>query len=232
MVKKQWFMGVLIMVFGVVLLLNNFKVTTIDIGTLVADYWPLFLIAWGISIAGDRRTSGDLLFGGLVIFIGGLLLGRNLELFAFDFSWFWASLWPLLIILIGLNILLGSRGEGKTNWAIMSGVDKTKASWKLENGNYLALMGGIDLDLRKATMEEGEYSLNCTALMGGIEIVVPRHIAVTCTGTAILGGVEFFGEGSGGLIGSLKTEQRAEQAKTTLHITCRAILGGVDVKES
>ncbi|MDD3653975.1 MAG: LiaF-related protein [Desulfotomaculaceae bacterium] len=58
-------------------------------------------------------------------------------------------------------------------------------------------LGGIDLDVRKARFAEREVSLTLNAIMGGINVILPEDVAVTCKGTAILGGVEVMGKGSG-----------------------------------
>lgn len=229
--KRQWFWGALFIAFGVILLLNNFEITRIDIGDLIGNFWPVILLLWGFNVVVARKNNTDLFIGGLLILLGVLMLGNNLNIFEFDFSWIWGAIWPTLLIIIGFNLLQGAKGKGKTNWAIMGGVDKTKTPWKLENGNYLALMGGITLDLDTAILEEGEYFLNCTAIMGGIEIRVPQHLNVTCEGNAILGAIEFFKEESGGIYGSIKSEYNTE-AKTTVHITGRVIMGGIEIKAS
>jgi hypothetical protein len=229
--KRQWFWGILLIALGVILLLNNFGVTSISIGKLFADYWPVIFIFWGLSTVIGRKNIGDLVFGSLLALFGLLVLGKNLNLLGFDFTVVWASIWPALLILGGINLLLGTSG-GKTNWAVMGGVDKTKTPWKLENDNYVAVMGGITLDLSKAVIEQEEYTLNCTVLMGGIEIRVPQHINIACEGVAVLGGIECFNEESSGIYGSIKTERRVEQAKTTLRIIGRAVMGGIEIKAS
>jgi len=231
MKKGQWFWGALFIAFGVVLLLNNLELTSIDLGDVISKYWPVLLLFWGFEAVFDRKSNTDLLGGGFLFLLGVLLLGRNLNLFKFDFSWLWGAIWPVILILIGVNLIQGAKGEGKTNWAIMGGVDKSKTPWKLEDGNFLALMGGISLDLNTAILEEKEYFLNCTAVMGGIEIKVPQRIKVTCEGNAILGSIEFFKEGSGGIYGSIKAEANPD-AKTTVHIYGRVIMGGIEVKAS
>jgi hypothetical protein len=199
---------------------------------LVVKYWPIFLIGWGLNRITAQKTGSDLFFGGLIALLGVLFLGNNLEMFEFNLSWIWAAFWPVLLILAGVNLLLGTRGGGKSNWAVLGGVDKTQSSWKLENDNYLALMGGIALDLSKAVIEREEYTLNCTAIMGGIDIKVPNNVNVTCEGNAILGGIDFFGEGNGGIFGTTKSERIVEQANITLHITGRTIMGGIEIKAS
>ena len=86
-------------------------------------------------------------------------------------------------------------------------------------------------DLTKAVIPEGETVLDLTAIMGGIKVIVPPDLAVYCEGTAILGGIDFLGEGSGGIIAS-KTMSSGikEDTKTRVKIYFSAIMGGVEVK--
>jgi hypothetical protein len=52
----------------------------------------------------------------------------------------------------------------------------------------VAIMGGAHLDLREARFPPGVVELDVTAVMGGIEIVVPPGLAVQMHGSAIMGG--------------------------------------------
>jgi len=67
-------------------------------------------------------------------------------------------------------------------------------------------------------------------VMGGIEIIVPPDLKVICDGTAILGGIEFLGEGSGGIIGSSSSSQEGrEDGGAVVKIYGRAFMGGIEV---
>lgn len=92
-------------------------------------------------------------------------------------------------------------------------------------------MGGIELDLRHAVIPDGETYLDLTAIMGGIEIRVPAGIPVVAEGFAILGVVDFFGKGSGGIFGSTRSEEADhERSPRKLVIQGRTVMGGIDVK--
>lgn len=52
-----------------------------------------------------------------------------------------------------------------------------------------SLMGGIEIDLRNAVVQE-DVTIEAKVLMGGIEIYVPRYVRVKVTGTIIMGGVD------------------------------------------
>ncbi|MEW6661944.1 MAG: LiaF transmembrane domain-containing protein [Bacillota bacterium] len=47
--KSRWLVGLLIIAFGTVLLLNNLGLTSIDAGSLISRFWPLILIYWGLN---------------------------------------------------------------------------------------------------------------------------------------------------------------------------------------
>ena len=113
----------------------------------------------------------------------------------------------------------------------MGAVDKTKDAWELKSAEYTAIMGGIDLDVRKAHFAEREISLSLTAIMGGITIILPDDVAATCNGTAIMGGVEIMGRGSGGIVGNISTQiGDLEKAPKVLHLNCNCIMGGIEIK--
>jgi len=88
------------------------------------------------------------------------------------------------------------------------------------------------MDLTAAEMDEGETFLDLTAVMGGIEVRIPRNIAVIYEGSAVLGGVTFRDQEDGGIVGGRRVEQNiTPDAKSILRIQARAIMGGVEIKE-
>ncbi len=232
MSKSNWWIGAVLIVLGVLVLLNNLGVTGISVGELIHTYWPLLLMLWGINMfAAGSWSGGNLLSGGVLLIIGVILQGRNLGVLDFSMNQFLQFFWPVVLILAGISLLRGPLSGGKNNIAFLGGVERTKGNWKLEDGNYWAFMGGVDLDLRRAEMEEKEYLLSCTAVMGGIDIIVPPNLTVICDGTAILGGVEFLGEGSGGIVGSSSASQKAgEPGGTVVKIYGRVFMGGIEVQ--
>jgi hypothetical protein len=238
--RSSFLIGLAVIALGVIMLLNNFGILSISVGDLISNYWPALLIFWGLdtifpgagaAAANARRSSGKLVTGLILIALGVLLIGNNLELFELDFSFFWNLFWPAVVILIGWSFLKGSSGPGGAHWAVMSGIELKQKGWKLEDGSYFAFMGGVDMDLNTAEIPEGEIHLNITAVMGGIDIIVPPGIRVECESTAVLGGVKFFNEESGGIIASRKSEYIGEpESSTKLVLRCIAIMGGVEIK--
>lgn len=222
--------GILIIILGIILLLNSLDYTNIR----VWQYWPLLLIVWGLnSLFSGSRSFGSITVSALVAALGFILLGNNLKLFAIRLEWVFDIFWPLLIIIVGLSIFLGQSIPGKTNWAVLGGIERGKSeSWELTTGSYIAFMGGVDLDLRNTVIPDGETVLDLTAIMGGIDVKVPAGVNVITDGFAVLGGIEVMGRSSGGIIGSLRSEHTAENGAKTLKIQARAVMGGIDVKRA
>src|SRR5262249_57525509 len=62
----------------------------------------------------------------------------------------------------------------------------------------VAVMGGIELDLREAQFAEPVVTLHAYTLMGGIQITVPEDVEVDVSGVAFMGGFDHNASGPGG----------------------------------
>jgi class 3 adenylate cyclase len=72
--------------------------------------------------------------------------------------------------------------------AVMSG-HSTKGRWRISGKtNAVAIMGGCDMDLRKAEIEGPEVEITAFAFWGGIDIVVPEGFYVELRGFSLMGG--------------------------------------------
>jgi class 3 adenylate cyclase len=72
--------------------------------------------------------------------------------------------------------------------ALMSG-HSTKGRWRIgAKTNAVAIMGGCDLDLRRAEIEGPVVEITAFAFWGGIDIVVPEGIDVELRGFSFMGG--------------------------------------------
>jgi class 3 adenylate cyclase len=72
--------------------------------------------------------------------------------------------------------------------AVMSG-HSTKGRWRISGKtNAVAIMGGCDMDLRKAEIEGPEVEITAFAFWGGIDIVVPEGFDVELRGFSLMGG--------------------------------------------
>ncbi|MDX3454485.1 DUF1707 domain-containing protein [Streptomyces sp. ME02-8801-2C] len=88
-------------------------------------------------------------------------------------------------------------GEGTSRWgvAIMGGFQR-KGRWTVPRVfNSVAFWGGGELDLREANFAEHEVVINCVAIMGGVDVIVPPGVEVVVRGIGIMGGFDHSQEG-------------------------------------
>ena len=239
--------GVFLLILAVVFLINNLNIGIhIQVGH-IWDWWPVIPLIIGLNWLvlafrpaggdGERRlffSWGQFISGLLLAAVGAIYLGRNLDLFQVDMSRFWNIFWPVVLILIAISLIRGSAVAGRGHTAFMGGIEQGKGGkpCKLESGSYLAFMGGVDLDLTCAEIPAGETMLDLSAIMGGIEIKIPRDLAVIYEGSVIMGGVSLAGQEDGGIFAGRRMEHNVkEQNERLLRITGRVIMGGIDIKE-
>lgn len=53
-----------------------------------------------------------------------------------------------------------------------------------------AFQGGVELDFRDAVLAPGLYEIRVTAVMGGVQVVVPPGLSLDTSGFALMGGFE------------------------------------------
>lgn len=210
------------------LLLENLGYPMVDFNYVLGFVFPALIIVWAISIFFKRQGLLSVVGAIILLFWGISMLGRNMGWFELDMSKLWNIFWPTILILIGVSIIASVKFGAKNNIAFMGGVEKTKTHWELQEDTYTAIMGGIELDLRYAEIPEGQTNIKLTAIMGGIEIVVPDDITVYCKGNVVLGGLEFLKQSSGGIISSLQTEQLGNNK--VVKFDGNAIMGGIEIK--
>lgn len=223
----RWLLGLFLVALGVLFLLDSTEV--IEAEGVWSLAWPLLLVFVGLSIL--IRERGRSLVGLVVLLLG-------LGFFAQNANWIeegWIGrYWPVVLIVAGLAVLVeavgfmrpgrfgrptGEAGDEDAYTAFLGGRKAriTSTSWR--GGRATAVMGGVELDLRDAVPVPEGAVLDVTAVMGGVEVTVPRGWRVAIRGTPLLGG--FDDKTDGGAAG---------EDAPLLQITGTAIMGGVDVK--
>lgn len=224
--------GLIIVVMGLIMLLNNFGVVEYSVSDIIS-FWPLILVYFGVRHIFQRNSLGEILVGLIVLVFSGALLARNIGFLEVDLSIFWNLFWPIILILLGISFFSGQKSGGGFQFAVMSGIDHTKEQWEAKSESYLALMGGIELDMTLADITEDETVLDFTAIMGGIDLKVPDDVDVECSGIYILGGTEMLDKDAGGIIGTVKAGQKGDSenqdSPKKVIIQARTIMGGISV---
>ncbi|MGW7527200.1 DUF1707 SHOCT-like domain-containing protein [Streptomyces sp. NPDC054783] len=86
--------------------------------------------------------------------------------------------------------IVGGEGSSTGAVAIMSGFQR-KGRWTVpKRFNCFAFWGGGEIDLREADFADREVEINCVAIMGGVQVVVPPGVEVVVRGIGIMGGFD------------------------------------------
>ncbi|MFD7813210.1 DUF1707 domain-containing protein [Streptomyces sp. NPDC059785] len=88
-------------------------------------------------------------------------------------------------------------GEGSSTWgvAVLSGFQR-KGRWTAPRRfNCFAFWGGGEVDLREADFADREIVVNCVAVMGGMNVIVPPGVEVVVRGIGVMGGFDHSEEG-------------------------------------
>ncbi|WP_138754823.1 cell wall-active antibiotics response protein LiaF [Paenibacillus sinopodophylli] len=104
---NRLFTGLVIIAVGVLFLLRQTGHVTFNIGDMISTYWPVILIIVGIRGLLSSRThgSGSSWWGAIVLLIGVVFLGRSLELFSWSIGDIAPYIWPVVVILVGINLI-------------------------------------------------------------------------------------------------------------------------------
>jgi predicted membrane protein len=197
--------GILLIMGGILFLLDNLRI--VQVGN-VWNYWPLILIAVGVSKLYNCRGAFGLTWSFGVIAVGALFLLGNLGFLHVDFG----VIWPLALIAWGVLMLTRTQqfratigvslprpaGGGETSedvlheFSFFGGVKRVIHSQSFQGGELLSVFGGIEIDLRPAAMANTgkPIVIDANASFGGINIKVPDNCRVAVRGVGVFGGYE------------------------------------------
>jgi DUF1707 SHOCT-like domain len=112
-------------------------------------------------------------------------------------------------------------GVAKPSWhvSLLGGMAR-KGRWRVPAKMIaVAIVGGVDLNLRDAELSAPETVLIKVALVGGVSIVVPRGVRVRVEGITLIGGRD------------IRVDEGAiHTGAPTIVIKAYVLLGGVSVK--
>ncbi len=219
--RGQFIIASVLIVLGVIFLMGNLDIIDVDIGDLVSTWWPLILIALGVTgVFQARSTPIGSIF---LIVIGVVFLLITLDVADFDI------LWPIVIIGSGLWILFHNRvsrrstaaevGQDSVNVSVLfSGSEQRITSQSFQGGNVSATFGGVELDLRAAKLAESPV-LSVNVLMGGVELHIPDEWLVNVNGSPIFGAIE-----------CSRPQPPGTDDAPTLTINASVAFGGLEIK--
>ena len=226
----QLALGLIIIAIGVIFTLDNLDVLY---ARDYLRYWPALLIMYGAVKTFSPDTRGGQFWGIVLMFVGAALLIDKLDLFYFRL---W-DFWPLLLVALGGMMIWRTKSRQLNPSASILGAERVRDTTSIVNasaflggsvrnvqtqdfrgGEFTAVMGGCDIDLRNAIIANSPAVIDVFAFWGGIEIKVPQSWSVSFEGTPILGGFDD------------KTFRQGTEATQRLIIRGTIVMGGVEVR--
>lgn len=219
--------GAFIIIIGALALLDNLHLFD---ARNVLHFWPMIFIVFGVLKMSQTRNVSGYVVGAALIAAGVLMTLQYMGIVALR----WRDWWPLLLIAGGIlvickglfgkrltycgrNVRSGVEGESYVDIvAVMSGNKLKNDTQDFRGGEITAIMGGVELDLRQASIQT-DAVIHVFAMWGGIVIKVPGDWSVVMNGVPLLGGIED------------KSVPPASPVKR-LVIEGHAIMGGVEIK--
>jgi predicted membrane protein len=191
-----FFFGAIVVALGFLLLLDNLRIVRFHD---VWQYWPVLLIAYGVSRIVDGRTPSGYVWGGAVALIGAFLLLDNLDIIVFNAE----VVWPLLLIAFGVHVLvramernrfgagvpLSSTSPVVGTHAFFSDSKSGTETQDFHGGDATAIFGAARFDLRNASMTVDEARIDVNVVFGEAEIRVPETWSVVNRAVVVFAGV-------------------------------------------
>lgn len=232
--------GAIFLVIGILYAGSAFDL--FDFSIFFPGFWTLFIIVpcfYGLFKKGQDKTG----------YVIGLVIGFCFLINAQDLS-FHISLWPLILallcVVIGVRLIFpNNKRRVQVKWeeteqtttdmtrnfseqrngyvkasALLSGKEIRLDHEVFHGAELSAVLGGIDLDLRNAVIDE-DVHIYVDVILGGIDIFTPSYARVIVSQVnPVLGGV-----------GVKRPEIQYPDAGTpTIYIEGSCVLGGVDIK--
>ena len=230
--------AIALILLGLSFILNKQLGLSPDIWGLV---WPSVVL--GLGVLWFLRQLAP--FGLGVAFVGFYYLLQNLG-DPLPFTLTWDLIWPMILILLGVDILLnllgvkrrvGNRFQGRhwEHWqqgaagfveekeiiqlqAVFTEDDRQIKTPCLRGGKVRLVFGAGKLDLTQvqALGDRGAAVLNLEVVFGGYTLFLPRHFRVDNQVTAVFGGSTINGS--------------PWEPTATLTLTGKVIFGGLDIR--
>lgn len=252
------FIGLLVVAFGVVWLLRNFGMIPMwSYGEILAVYWPVLLLYFGVVGLWRTRRHG---IAGMIWPLALLALGAGFQLELLDILDFYSFILPMALILVGMALLFSRRSENRygmteiayeTERHVQEVIDGSLpdslpqvhgkqmvgslkiggAGWQLQSARYAHKLGDVKVDLRETEIPLGETVLEISCNIGDIDVRLPEDVDVWIQAHAKMGDVKVFEQRNSGANASLTYQSVGyEEAERKLKLLLFMKMGDIDVK--
>lgn len=189
------------------------------------QYWPLFWVVAGLAIYLLSGRGRFVTIVAVMMVLGGIL-GQLSVLGIWNVT-LGDVFWPVLLIMFGLTMfarepsvaVFGSGGKmadgaDKADYtSVFGGQEKRVTSKNWRGGEASAVFGGLDLDLRDATIAD-DARLEVVAAFGAVKIWLPKDVRADITGIPVFGGID---------------DKSAHDGAQSLKISATVAFGGLEI---
>jgi len=217
MKSKQTVLGILIILAGVATFLVSANVS--NTRELAEDWWPVAIIIAGLYMWWSNARN--YIWSVITVLVGAALLLSTLDVVDVNAG---MLIGPAILVGLGLNMIALSMNRSPAVSksdddiaAILGGSSSKNTSSDYQGGSVTAFMGGVEVDLSKATIQKSAV-LKVMVIMGGIELRLPENVAVINRTQAFLGGTED------------KTTASSSRNTPTITIEGMVVMGGIEIK--
>ena len=232
--NKRFYFGIILIVVGCIMILEKLNLIPESVSDLLIS-WQMLLVGIGVlSLIGGNRTGGTIL-----IVIGGFFMIPELITVPHEIRKIY---WPLILVAIGVALLLRHRDSNRSlkesdpvlnvpndnsannfdDFVIFGGREIFINSQSLTGGKATSIFGGMEYDLRKASMVAGGAVIDCVSVFGGCGFKIPMDWNVRNEVTTIFGA---FTDKRGDTF-----NERYYDPSKTIVIKGVSIFGGIEVK--
>lgn len=213
--------GIVLVAVGAVFLLDAADV--IDGVRILRDWWPAAVIGLGaLQMGSEGRPSGP---GVVLVVVGAVLLAATTGLLG-DIRW--RLVWPALLIVAGVALAVGwgrqrvhaQRADDEViGIGVLSASHYATTSQVFRRASMTSVLAGVTLDLTEALPVPGGAHISATAVLGGINVLVPHGWRVDIRGLPLMGSWD-------------DTTSRHDVAPNAprLEIHAFLVMGGLEVK--
>lgn len=198
-----------------------------------AGWWPAILIVLGLWNVVRNRSW----FGGTVLTVLGVFfLLDTQDLWEYTIGDIW-RFWPVVLVVIGARMLFGMRKRRRSSvktsphhlednsvpgelniTSVFGSTDQAVTDQHLGGGQITSVFGSTQIDLREASLADGEAEIEMTVVFGSTTIRVPGSWAVDVRVTNLLGNTE---DNRGAVPGGTSVPR--------LVLTGSCVFGGIEV---
>ena len=233
---KRFYFGIILIGIGVILILEKLNLIPEFMIDIIISFPMLLIVIGSLSFIGGNQRVGVLLMLAGTIFLLPRFLDHDAERLLRNL------MVPLILVAIGVAILFRQRipssalpasdpllttpinNDNNTfdDFVLFGGREIFINSQAFAGGKATSIFGGMEFDLRKATMGSGGAVIDCVSVFGGCGFKIPMDWNVRNEVTTIFGA---FTDKRGDTF-----NERYYDPSKTIVIKGISIFGGIEVK--